>query len=1169
MAEKLTLQQQLAVDDRGGDLLVSAAAGSGKTKVLVERLMKYITDPVSPVNIDDFLIITYTKAAAAELRGKIAKALTQRIAADPGNVRLQQQFQRLYLAKISTVHAFCSDILREFSYMLDIPGDFRMIEELEDKPLRYQVLDRLLTEAYEAIEQDSDFAAFVDTQGVGRNDKQLPDLILKVYDSAQCHMDSEGWLQKCVDDVSADSITDASQTIWGKYLMQRLFCAIDLHMEALDKSVALSQQSEGLEKMTQILQDIQSQLKTLRQANSWDAIHNHRQLDGGNIKGIGNRKNIDKEAYAKLKVIRELCLEDMASHLRDFGNSSQQILEDLHQILPATRGLVGLVRRFTVRYDKVKRAMRVMDFSDLEHKTLDLFWGKSRSGPTAIASQIGQRYCQIMVDEYQDSNQVQDAIFSALSSGRNNLFMVGDVKQSIYQFRLADPGIFLDKYARFLPATEAKPGQGRKIVLSNNFRSGPEVIEAVNSVFRGCMSPTVGGLVYGDDEALWEGVPRDPLPDGKVELHVVDVESDTYAEEADYVADRIVELLDGQHMVRGENGLRPIRPEDIVILLRSPKNTAWDYQYALQKRGLQTVSSHSINLLTTDEVEWLRSLLQTVNNPRQDIPLIAALAGPVFGFTADDLAYIRGQHRAGSFYDALRLCDLDKACKFLDILSQLRDAARMNTLPQLLESVFSFTQADAVYAAMADGSMRSENLREFYQFAVRFSSMPGADLPQFLNHLQQCETDGLKVNRQGAATGCIQITSIHKSKGLEYPVVFLCGLSRLFNMRSASGTLLCDSDLGLGLSCVDNSNRIRYPSIANCAISRKLKSDSISEELRVLYVAMTRPKDRLIMTFSQAGMGSKLSELAIRMDLCPNELLTSRVHCLGSWVLLTAMRRTEAGQLFSAGLKPEESTVSQMPWDIRFFESSSVDVDTPIVEDTVSVQTDKETVNQLRQSLAFVYSHQSATVIPSKQTATQIKGRQKDLEASENTRNASVASRLWREPGFAKKQDTGRAFGNAVHTVMQRLDISSVDSPTQIAQQITGLVADGFITAEQAEIIQPEKIHRFFMTDIGQKLRSGVPSVREFKFSILVDAPDIPGEKILMQGVVDCALIEDDGITVVDFKTDRITRDNLFDTVEQYRPQVNTYADALSRIYERPIKQKALYFFSADHLQLL
>ena len=1166
MAEKLTLQQQSAVTDRGGDLLVSAAAGSGKTKVLVERLMQRLTDAADPANIDDFLIITYTKAAASELRGKISKALTQRIAEDPTNRNLQRQFQRLYLAKISTVHAFCADILREYAYMLEISGDFRMIEEQEDKPLRYEVIDRLLADSYDGIGDDADFAAFVDTQGVGRNDQLLPDLILKVYDSAKCHMDPNGWLERCLSDADTGHLSDASETVWGKYLIENLHHAIDLHLISLEKCADSCDQSDGLDKMAAILRSIHSQLRTLRQCTTWDAVYSCKDIDFGSLKGMGNRKNMDQDTYEAAKKVRDFCSKDITGLLKDFANDSNCVLADLGAVLPAVRGLIGLVRQFDLRYQRVKKALRVMDFSDLEHNALDLLLGKSRQGPTAVARQIGSRFRQIMVDEYQDSNQVQDAIFSALTQGKNNLFMVGDVKQSIYQFRLADPGIFLEKYNRFDSAENAEPGQGRKIVLSNNFRSGPEVIEAVNSVFRTCMTPRVGGLEYGDDEALWEGVAHRKLNDTAVALHLIDVESDTYAEEAEYVAGQIQEMLDSGTLIRDGDDFRPVRPDDIAILLRSPKTSGWDFHNALQKRGYQTASSHSIDLLCTDEVEWLRSFLQTINNPRQDIPLIATLCGPVFGFGANDLAKLRAENRKASFYDALCNSQMPKAISFLDTLRQLRNFARVHSLTRLLQDIFMLTDADSVYAAMEDGDVRSANLQEFYQFVVRFSATPGTSLQQLLKHLQQCEEDGLTVNRQSGAVGCIQITSIHKSKGLEYPVVFLCGLSRIFNMRSANSTLLCDPVLGIGPSCTENASRIRYPSIANSAISRKIKCDSISEELRVLYVAMTRPRDRLIMTFAQSNLADKLFDQSVKLDFCPAQLITSRATCLGSWVLYAAMQRTEAGSLFAVSRKPDRSKVSDIPWDIRFFSSHLAEEDSALIAAEESVGLSPETVERIAQHLAYTYPAKAATSVPSKQTATQRKGRTKDQEAGEDAPETNPVFH-WRN-ARTTNQSTGKTRGSAVHAVMQHLDLSLCANASTIADQIDHLTAVGRISREQSALVDPQMLARFFASDIGKKVQASSRVVREFKFSILEDAsrfyPGVSDEKILLQGVVDCAIIEEDGITVIDFKTDRFEESKLSAITEHYRPQVEIYADALSRIFQKPVKQSVLYFFSID-----
>ena len=397
--------------------------------------------------------------------------------------------------------------------------------------------------------------------------------------------------------------------------------------------------------------------------------------------------------------------------------------------------------------------------------------GKHRSGPTSAAREIGQRFREILVDEYQDSNAVQDAIFSALTRQKQNLFMVGDVKQSIYQFRLADPGIFLEKYASYQHAEAATPGQGRKVLLSSNFRSGGGVISAVNDVFRDCMSEKVGGLIYGPEEALQEGIPHIPMPEPEVELHAISVREETYAEEAAYVADRIAQLLDGSHYVRQGDQLRPVIPEDIVILLRSPGSVGMDYRYALENRGIRCASGGSIDLLQTQEIGTLHSILQTVSNPRQDIPLIAALASPVFGFSADDLASVRAASRSGCMYEALCASTLPKAVSFVQLLTGLRKVAYMYPLPQLMERIFNLTRLDSLYASMPGGEERSQNLQLFCQLAADFSN-GGGGLDQFLTHLESLGEKGMLIPAESTAGGCVTVMSIHKSKGLDFPIVF-------------------------------------------------------------------------------------------------------------------------------------------------------------------------------------------------------------------------------------------------------------------------------------------------------------------------------------------------------------------------------------------------------------
>ena len=1168
MAEKLTPQQEQAVHNRGGMLLVSAAAGSGKTKVLVDRLMEYLTDPVNPANLDDFLIITYTKAAAAELRGKIGAKLAERIAQEPENRHLQRQVQRLYLAKISTVHSFCADILREYAYRLDIPADFRVADENECRQLRDTVMEQVLEEAYSRAVEDPDFCAFVDTQGLGRDDRMVPEILLKVYDNARCHMDPQLWLEDCVSRADVPELVDAGQTVWGRCLMEGLFSCLDLHIAAMGTCAARAEAVPELEKPAALLRDNLFQLQHLRESQTWDQIVERRNLAYGTLRFPKN--NPDPELAERIKAVRDGCKKGVEKRLRAFSDPTERIREDLCQSAGAVRGMVGLVRAFDRAYIRAKRSRRVLDFSDLEHKTLDLFLGASRSGPTQAAREVGQRFREVLVDEYQDSNGVQDAIFSALTRERNNCFMVGDVKQSIYQFRLADPGIFLKKYREYGPAETARPGEGRKVLLSSNFRSGGGVLSAVNDVFRLCMTPAVGGLVYGDGEALREGIPHVPLGEPEVELHVLEAREDAGEEEAAFVAGRIARLLDGTHMVRQGEALRPIVPEDIVILLRSPGSSAQDFRRALAARGIRCASGGGVNLLETAEVGTLRALLQTVANPRQDIPLLAVLASPVFGFTADELAALRKGNKKVPIFEGILQGNTEKCRNFRNILEILRREARMKRLPELLECALRLTRMDSVYGAMPGGEARLENLRVFYQYAADYDAGGGRDLGQFLEHLTAMEEKGLNTASENTDSGCVTIMSIHKSKGLEFPVVFLCGLSREFNRESQKALVLCDRELGLGLSAVDEKNRIRYPTIAKRAIAAKMEEESLSEELRVLYVAMTRARDRLFMTYASKGLEKQLADIALRLDFGGSELLSREAVCPGDWVLMAAMTRTEAGELFRLGGRPQKVSVSDSPWLIRVAQQEAEPPSPAGQETAVGTGVPEALVERLRRSLEFRYAHVPATQAPSKQTATQRKGREKDQEAAENAREPRPEVRSWRKPAFRDQTTRGKDYGSAIHTVLQHIRYEACADEVGVRDEVERLVAAGCVSPEQGKMVDCRRLARFFETSVGRKLRAGGEALREFKFSILDDGSrygdGLEGEQVLLQGVVDCALLEPEGITVVDFKTDHVTEQTLPAVAARYRPQVEVYAEALARIYEKKVMHRYLYFFRLDRL---
>lgn len=1166
MAEKLTLQQLQAVTDRGGKLLVSAAAGSGKTKVLVDRLMSYLTDPIDPANIDEFLIITYTKAAASELRGKIASKLSERISQEPENRHLQQQLQRLYMTNISTVHSFCSDILHQFAYRLDLSADFRVADENECRQLQDAAMEQVLEEAYGQAAEDEQFRAFVDTQGIGRNDRLVPQILLRVYHSARCHLDPEGWLNGCLEAAAPGLASDAAETLWGRYLMESLFTYLDLQILALENCARLAQEAEAMENAAQLLWNTVQQLRYLRESQHWDEIVQRRSIDFGTLRF---KKNVtDVQLVEGIRAVRNSCKKGLGKYLKTFTDPSALIIAELTASAQAVHGMIKLVRRFETVYDDMKRHRRVLDFGDLEHKTLDLLLGSRRSSPTNIAIEIGKRFREVMVDEYQDSNEVQDAIYSALTQ-RQNCFMVGDVKQSIYQFRLADPGIFLEKYHRYIPADEAAQGQGRRVILSSNFRSCGAVLSAVNSVFEICMSPEVGGLYYGDEEALHEGVPHIPLQEPEIEFYGIDVQESSALEEARFTAQRIGELLDGTHYIRNGDAVRPITPDDIVILLRAPNSVGGYFRDALEQLGIRCASGGGDDLLRTKEITVLRSLLQTIHNPQQDIPLVATLVSPLFCFTADDLASIRASHKSRSVYNALKSLDHRKMVEFVDLLTLLRSEAQVKSLTQLLETVYVRTDIDSIFGTMDGGEERTENLERFFQLAADFEAAGQSDLGRFLEYLDSMQDRGLLMGAEPSSAGCVTIMSIHKSKGLEFPVVFLCGLSRGFNKESTRAQVLCDKELGIGTMTADANRRVRYPAISKRAIVSKMASDSLSEELRVLYVAMTRAKDRLIMTYASQSLKTELQEMTARMNMGCNDLLIREADCPGVWVLLAALSRTEAGELFGLGGNFSGAKVSNDPWLIRVVRTEEADIDTclPREEDTVEPRFDE----LMERGLHFHYPFLSATLAPSKQTATQRKGRLKDQEAAENAQEEKKIYRSWRQPSFvsaeSRKTDAS-AYGNAVHAVLERIDYSKCSDANTIAIELQSMVDTGRITASQAELINCQQLADFFCTSLGERVRTSEKVLREFKFSVLDDGTaydeTLVGEKILLQGVVDCALIDEDGITIIDFKTDHIGESELPQAVEKYKYQVEAYADALSRIFKKKIKGACLYFFNLN-----
>ena len=1187
MGFPLTEEQRAVVEDRGGGLLVAAAAGSGKTRVLVERLLRRVQE--EGADIDRFLVITYTKAAAAELRGRIAQELSARLAEAPGDRHLRRQAMLLYRTQISTIHAFCAQLLREHGHLLDLEADLRLCDESEAGVLMLQAMDQVLEARYEALDPESDFGCLLDTMSAGRDDSRLVEIALDIYNKVQSHPDPHAWLTEQGRVFDLEGITDAGETVWGRLLLDQAREQVSYWRTRMEEALELCQGDEKLSRgyapsLTETLAGLAAFETALDQ--SWDRAAERSAVAFPRLGAV--RGCEDPAAQERIKAIREACKKRLGKLGERFADSSGQLLEDLRAVAPAVRGLFALAEDFSAAYTALKRRRRLLDFSDLEHLAIRLL-RESNGSPTELAQLVGSRYIEVMVDEYQDTNEAQNAIFGAISGGGRRLFMVGDVKQSIYRFRLADPTIFLGKYRTFKPRDQAAEGEDRRILLTKNFRSRPQVLEGANFLFRNIMSVPFGEMDYTADEALYPGAEFPGREeDYAVELDALDLsgaEPEGEGEkvprdllEARFAARRIRALLEGGFQVAdGEGGTRPLEQGDVVILLRSPNTVLRHYARALGEQGLAWEADGGEDFLTSTEASVALSCLRIVDNPRQDVPLISVLRSPVWSFSADRLAQIRSAAPDTDFYGALLADGGADVKEFLEELDRLRDLSCDMSCHQLLWEIYDRFGMLGIFSAMGDGETRRGNLLALAECARQFESAGHKGLYGFLSYLDRVMNAGGRLSAPSPAGegGGVRILSIHRSKGLEVPVVFLCGLARRLNREDMQKPMLFHPKLGVGPKGLDQERMVEYTTLARQAVAAQLEREMMAEELRLLYVAMTRAKEKLVLTCALTGGARDLRKLAedAACPVDPQALLTTQ--SAAQWVLLPVLARPDAGALRQAMERDVPLTAADCgpAWDIRWVDGSDLAAApdsrraAAAAEETKAEELDPAA---LAERLSWRYPHQADTLIPSKLTATQLKGRNLDQEAAEAAPQPPRPI-LFPRPRFAAEALglTAAQKGTALHLVMQFIDFSRAATKKGAAEEIQRLVRESVITPQQGEAADPARIAALFSSPLGRELLASDTLQREFKFSILVPARDYypqagEGEEVLLQGVVDCWFETLEGITVVDFKTDRLTGEDLPARAESYRNQLTAYGRALEEITGRPVVRKVLWFFRLD-----
>ena len=1187
-----TPSQLAAITARGGNLLVAAGAGSGKTRVLVERLLRYVSEEEDGCDITDFLIITYTRAAADELRSRILDAISEKLTYEPDNRRLRRQAALCFDAHIGTIHGFCSDILRENAQRCGLTPDFRVADESEASLLRDKVLEELLDRRYETVTASPDFALLVDTMSAGRDDMKLKRIVLDACAKLQSHADPGRWITEQIAALEGAEGSDASETVWGRVLMEDaarktvywlgVMRGLRDEMEtypdfAKAYGASVDASIEGLERFAAALR------------RGWDDARCCSDITFPRAKSVSG--------FEELKELRTRCRDAMRKAAAVFEGASRDLMEDMAAVRPAVTALLELVLQFDESYAAAKKKRGLVDFSDLEHLTARLLTDFDTMAPTELAVSVSQRYREIMVDEYQDVSRVQEHILSAISKNGGNLFMVGDVKQSIYRFRLADPTIFLSKYKSYrdLPEPEdsedaAEVGGGR-VLLSTNFRSRAGILDAVNFIFMNVMSEEFGEMAYTEREFLTPGRSEPETAEPAVELDVLDMRGIETAEdeedpektevEANYVAGRIEALLQsGMTVPDGQGGTRPVVFGDFCILLRSVRDKAAAYEKALSERNIPASLPGGEGFFESMEVSVAVSLLSIIDNPMQDIPLIAVLRSPVFGFTPDELAQIRLADRRSDFYGAIvRASEQSlKARGFLDALNALRRDAPDMPADRFLWHVYEKTGFLAVMGALKGGARRRNNLMRLLELAVRCERSGYRGLFGFVTLLRRLMENGEEPFGAGEATAgdAVRIMSIHKSKGLEFPVVILADTAKRFNKKDTAGPLLIHAALGVGAKRTDLERRIEYPTLARLAVAKTLTRELLSEELRILYVAMTRAREKLIVvaTFSDADRELLKLEKDAAAPVAPQVL--ENAPNMAAFLLLPALMRSEAECLRQCAAR--QTAGGGAPWDIRkilitevprYSEKQSAPEGT-----RPAASARPGDIEALRRNLEYVYPYLEASGIPSKLTATGLKGRFSDAEAAEEAESPDYA-RKRRAPALRpafiveRKTLTGAERGTALHLAMQYIDYEKCRTSQDVRGELERLAEQNFLSAQQASAVDPEKIADFFASPLGIRVRRCDKLYREFKFSLLVPAQryypargESAGDEILLQGVVDCCFVEDGALHVIDFKTDEVTPETLMEKTMLYAAQLRAYGSAMVRVTGLPVKSRSIYFFA-------
>jgi ATP-dependent helicase/nuclease subunit A len=1205
--------QWKAIWAKGKDVLVSAAAGSGKTKVLITRMIEKVLDENDPIDVDELLVVTFTNASAAEMRHRMAEALEEAIAEKPESVHLRRQLNLLNKAQISTLHSFCLNVVKQYAYLLDIDPGFRISDSTEAALLRDDTIGEVLEEAYSAENPESMYR-LADSFTSDRNDQSIETLIDRLYDYSRVHPSPEQWLRLLPEQYEIEGMTSIDELAF----IDPLKLAI---RHSLEEAAALTNDMKRIAFMP----DGPEPLAATADADlMWIEEAQRRIMEGGweetyaffgSLKwgkaGTIRKDSCDEELAKRAKALRD-AVKKIINTLKEsyFTRTPARLLEEIRLMAPAMHTLIDLVVEFGKRYEQVKIDRGIVDFSDLEHYALRILSTEEEGVliPSDIAIDYRNRFAEVLVDEYQDVNLLQETIIQLVKRGGEadgNLFMVGDVKQSIYRFRLAEPMLFLGKYSRF---TETDGEQGLKIDLNANFRSRKEVLDATNYVFAQVMGARVGEIDYDEAAALKYGAnyPEKAVTAGLTLLYDEEEEQEDEGEslkssqvEARFMIKKIRNLLESGAEVTDafSDKKRPMEYRDIVILMRS---MTWSGEIAEEFKlaGIPVYAELSHGYFDALEVMIMLNTLRVIDNPYQDIPLASVLRAPFIGMTENELAQVRLTAKNEPFYEALKRFyttggagiasqTQQKLQRFFNQFEDWRNLSRRGSLSELIWQVYADTHYYEMVGAMPNGKQRQANLRALHDRAIDYEKTSFRGLFRFLRFVDRMRRRG---DDLGAARSLsekenvVRIMTIHSSKGLEFPYVFIAGAGRKFNKMDFNEPYLFDQHFGLAVKAIDPDNRIMYTSLPFLAMKEKKELEMRAEEMRVLYVAMTRAKEHLEIIASVKDIEKTIVKWQDAQLIEPGQMLPeytrSRANGYMDWIGPAIARHADFDKF---GVIPSGQLVDDSSkWQIDALPLSaltgSVNEADDLSELPAEVQmiekADDAILAEVQRRFDARYPFQKSVAKRSKQTVSELKRiALLELQADEDPfidKSAEVSNAyLHDRPAFMQSKALSAAeIGTAMHTIMQHIDIRQENDAVKVAECVKELTARQLLTMEEAEMVDTQTIVHFFGSSIAKRLVESEQVMRELPFTYAYDGAD--GDYQILQGIADCLFKEPDGWVLLDYKTDRIQgrfdADQAIDTEmhKRYGIQLNLYRTAIEEIVGIDIKEMVLYLFDGS-----